>query len=75
MLRLSFYSLTFRISLRKMFWKMIFLCVPNIRKCFLTLFKVATKHKKMNQFSRKKILENESFSKTHFTSKQTELNC
>ena len=21
-----------------MFWKMIFLCVPNIKKCFLTLF-------------------------------------
>ena len=51
---------------------MIFLYVPNTRKRFLTIFKVATKHRKMSQFSRKCFLENEWFSKKRFTSKQTE---
>ena len=49
-----------------------FLCVPNTRKCFPTIFNVATKHRKMSQFSRKCFLENEWFSKKRFTLKQTE---
>ncbi len=72
--KITFIPNTIKCFPKNVFWKMIFLYIPNTRKRFPTILKISTKHRKMSEFSRKCYLENESFSKKRFTSKQTEPN-